>query len=110
MKIRQRAILILLAVLLAALPAAAAPIDDAQRAGHAGEQADGYLGVPPGAPASAQALVTQINAERSAKYAEIAAKNNTTAAAVAALAGQKLIARAPAGEWVRNASGSWTQK
>ena len=98
------------ALLLASLPAAASPLDDAKQAGHVGEQADGYIGMPPGAPGSAQDLVEQINAARGARYAEIAAKNETSASAVAALAGNKLVGRAPAGQWVRDASGKWQRK
>lgn len=96
--------------LLGAVPAAASPLDDAKQAGHVGEQADGYLAARPGAPGSAQALVSQINTGRSTRYAEIAAKNGTDPSAVAALAGSKLIARTPSGQWVRDASGAWRQK
>ena len=98
------------AALLLPLAAAATPLEDAKRAGHVGEQADGYLGVAPGAPASARAFVDGINAERAAHYAEIAAKNDTSPTAVAALAGQKLIERAPPGQWVRPADGKWKKK
>lgn len=98
------------AALLLALPAAAAPIDDAKAAGHLGEQADGYLGVPPGAPASARALADEINAQRAKHYGEIASRNGTDPAAVAALAGQKLIQRAPSGQWVRGSDGTWKKK
>ena len=96
--------------LLAATPALATPLDDAKRAGQVGEQADGYLGVVPGAPASARALADRINAERAEHYAGIAAKTGTSPAAVAAQAGQKLIARASPGEWVRDADGKWRQR
>jgi len=96
--------------LLGAFPAAASPLDDAKQAGHVGEQADGYVAVRPGAPSSAQELVNQVNTGRSAHYAAIAAKNGTDPAAVAALAGSKLIARTPSGQWVRDASGAWRQK
>ncbi|MBW2268116.1 MAG: YdbL family protein [Deltaproteobacteria bacterium] len=107
---RLRATIVLAAAFLLALPALASPLDDAKQAGHVGEQADGFLGMPPGAPASAQALVDEINAGRGRKYAEIAAKNETSPAAVAALAGKKLIGRAPAGQWVRSAAGKWQQR
>jgi uncharacterized protein YdbL (DUF1318 family) len=96
--------------LLLALPAAASPLDDAKAAGQLGEQADGYLGLPPGAPASARALADQINSERAEHYAQIAARNGTEPTAVAALAGQKLVERAPAGQWVRGPDGSWKKK
>ena len=99
-----------LAVLLLSLPALATPLDQAKSAGHLGEQADGYLGLPPGAPASARALADQINAERASRYRDIAVRNGTDPVAVAALAGRKLIDRAPAGQWVRGADGAWKKK
>lgn len=101
---------LLTALLLAALPAVASSLDDAKAAGHAGEQADGFLGRPPGAPASAAGLIDRINAERAAHYKEIAQKNGTTPTAVGVLAGRKLVDRAPAGEWVRGSDGKWTRK
>lgn len=102
--------LALVLAVLAAGPAVASPLDDAKQAGYVGEQADGYLGVRPGAPDSAHELAATINAERGTRYAEIAAANGASPAAVAALAGKKLIARAPAGQWVRDASGKWLRK
>ena len=95
------------AMLLVAAPAPASPLDDAKRAGQVGEQADGYLGVVPGAPASARELADRINAERVERYGEIAAKTGTSPTAVAALAGQKLILRASPGEWIRDPDGNW---
>jgi uncharacterized protein YdbL (DUF1318 family) len=97
-------------VVFAAMPAWASPLDDAKRAGQVGEQADGYVGVVPGAPKSAQALVDRINAGRAEHYGEIAAREGASPTAVAALAGQKLIARASPGEWVRDADGKWSQR
>jgi uncharacterized protein YdbL (DUF1318 family) len=72
-----------------------------------GELAEGYVGVRPGAPASARQLADDINGKRARRYAEIAARNDTDPAAVAALAGKKLVERAPAGQWVRGAQGNW---
>jgi hypothetical protein len=96
--------------LLVATPAFASPLDDAKLAGHVGEQADGYLGVRPAAPESARALADRINTERAERYGEIAGKTGTSPTAVAVLAGQKLIARASPGEWVRDADGKWRQQ
>jgi uncharacterized protein YdbL (DUF1318 family) len=107
---RQLRIAIAALALCLPLAAAASPLDDARRAGHVGEQADGFVGLPPGAPASARALADQINSERAAHYGEIAAKNNTSPAAVAALAGAKLIERTPPGQWYRDAGGAWKKK
>lgn len=110
MRLHVRAAMLVAAAFLLAPPVHAAPIDDAKQAGHIGEQMDGFLGAAPGAPASASALVDSINAKRRAKYAEIATKNGTSPEAVAVLAGKKLTGRAPAGQWVRDASGNWTRK
>jgi uncharacterized protein YdbL (DUF1318 family) len=108
---RKLDLLLALAVaLLLAAPAAASPLDDAKQAGHLGEQADGYVGVRSDAPESAHELAGRINVERGDRYAEIAAKNDTSPAAVAALAGRKLLERAPSGQWVRDSSGNWRRK
>ena len=62
------------------------------------------------APASAQALVDDINRQRRSAYAEIARKNGTDVAAVAALAGKKLVKRTPEGHYFRNAQGFWVKR
>jgi hypothetical protein len=92
-------------------PAQAGPLEDAKAEGLVGERIDGYVGViDSGAPASVKSLVDQINAEREAKYAEIAKKQGAPVAAVAQIAGTKLIERAPRGEYVMGANGRWQQK
>lgn len=98
------------AALLLAVPAAASPLNDAKAAGHVGEQADGFLGLPPGAPSSARSLADEINAERRTRYGQIAKKNGTSPDAVAALAGKKLIDRTPAGQWMRGSDGKWVKR
>ena len=98
------------AALLLALPAVASPLDEAKAAGQLGEQADGYLGLPPGAPQSAETLRDEINGERKSRYDAIAKKNGTSADAVAALAGKKLIERTPEGQWVRSPGGEWVRR
>jgi uncharacterized protein len=103
--------LALLAVGLCFGPALAGPLDDAKAAGLVGERIDGYLGVvDSGAPAEVRRLVEQINAERQAKYAEIAQKQGAPVEAVAQIAGEKLIERAGGGEYVMGADGQWRQK
>ena len=52
----------------------------------------------------------QINAERQAKYADIAQKQGAPVAAVAQIAGKKLIERAPPGDYVMGADGQWQRK
>ena len=85
-------------------------LDEAKAAGYAGEQQDGYVGARPNAPAQVQELVGAVNVRRRAKYAQIATRNGTPLEAVARLAGTKLIARTPSGEYVRSASGKWQKK
>jgi hypothetical protein len=101
---------LLLAVALAS-PAATLDLDAAKRDGLLGERADGYVGVVLAEPAAElQALADDVNARRRAAYQEIARQNGTSIDAVAALAGRKLVERAPSGQWVTDASGRWYQK
>lgn len=81
----------------------------AKAAGQVGERPDGLLGVVPGAPASAQALVDRVNAQRLERYRGIAQRNGTGVDAVQALAGKELIERTPAGQYVF-AGGRWVRK
>jgi uncharacterized protein YdbL (DUF1318 family) len=103
-----RTALACLALAFAALPAAAASLDAAKASGQVGERIDGYLSVvDANAPADVRALVDQINAERRTKYEQIAKKQGAPVAAVAQIAGKKLIERTPPGEYVLDASGQW---
>jgi uncharacterized protein len=100
-----------LLMLCAPLPAAAQSLDEAKAAGQVGERIDGYVGVVDAStPGDVRAMVDQVNAERRQKYAEIAAERGTSVEAVAQIAGQKLIARAPGGQYVLGADGEWRQK
>jgi uncharacterized protein len=104
------AFLVLLALALPG-PAAAIDLDAAKGKGLVGEKADGFLGIVSANPsAEVKALAGSVNAQRRAKYEEIARKNGTAVDAVAALAGQKLVDRAPAGQWVTDAAGNWHRK
>ena len=104
-------VLALFAIGLSSGPTLAGPLDDAKAAGLVGERIDGYLGVvDSGAPADVKALVEQINAERRAKYAEIAQKQGAPVQAVAQIAGEKLIERAGGGQYVMGADGQWRRK
>ncbi len=95
--------------------AQAASPDELVRTGKAqglvGERADGYLGlVKSDAPADIKAAVQDINAKRKAAYQNLARQQNVTVEQVAALTGEKLIARAPAGEYVMHSGGQWSKK
>jgi uncharacterized protein len=103
--------IVLLVVGFGSGPAQAGPLEDAKAAGLVGERIDGYLGlVDSGAPADVKRLIEQINAEREAKYTEIAQKQGVPVKAVAQIAGEKLIGRAGGGEYVKGADGQWRRK
>jgi hypothetical protein len=93
-----------------ALPAFGQSLDEARAKGLLGERADGYVAVVKGdAPPEAKKLANEVNAARRAHYEEIAKRNGAPVEAVAALAGQKLIANAPSGQWVHDGTG-WKKK
>lgn len=100
----------LLAVAMPQLALAQDALAAAKAAGQLGERPDGMVGVVPGAPASAQALAQQLNAQRLARYQEIAKGNGTALDKVQAVAGQQLIERTPAGQFVMTAAGEWQRK
>jgi uncharacterized protein YdbL (DUF1318 family) len=111
MKLTLRIAAMLLMLCLAALPAAAQSLDEAKAEGQVGERIDGYLGVvDANAPGDVRAMVDRVNAERRERYAQIAAERGISVQAVAQIAGQKLIARAPGGQYVLGANGQWRQK
>lgn len=103
--------LLALVTTLIAVPAWAMSLDAAKSQGLVGEMASGYLGaVAPSASADVAALISDINAKRRAKYAEIAAKNGTSLAAVEALAGKKAVEETAPGNFVQTSSGAWRRK
>ena len=105
------AVLLLLCSGLFAGPAFALSLSEAKAQGLVGEKIDGFVGVVVASPpAEVRAMVDRINAERRAKYTEIAKKQNAPMDAVAKIAGQKLIERAPSGQYVLGADGRWRQK
>lgn len=94
-----------------ALPAFAAPLDDAKAQGVVGERIDGYVGAVASNPSGDIAsLVSSINAARKAEYAKIAAKNGQPVSVVEKLAAAKLIERLGAGQYYTDKSGNWIRK
>lgn len=92
--------------------AADAVVEAARVSGHAGEQADGYLGiVKPGGPADLKAHVDAINIQRRAIFTDTAsAKPGVTVADVgAAAACQQFRNRVAVGQFYRDQSGNWRQ-
>lgn len=98
-----------LTFLLPVADALATDLDQAKAAGMLGERADGLVGALPSATAAAQALADRVNAGRMDEYRRIAAQNNTSVQAVMAIAGSKLIERAPPGQFVNPGDG-WVRK
>jgi uncharacterized protein YdbL (DUF1318 family) len=96
-----------LALFLAA-PALALDLDSAKASGLVGENANGYIGAVQSS-GEVNALVKSINAQRKAHYQDISRKNGTPLGTVEKLAGEKLINRAPRGQYINRGSG-WVKK
>lgn len=107
--VRQSVKVLLASVLLLSSTAFALTLDEAKQQGRAGETLSGYL-APLKQDAETLALVKRINAGREQQYQQVAQNNQVTTNDVAKLAGQKLVARAGKGEWVRGINGQWLQK
>ncbi len=83
----------------------------AKAAGLIGERPDGLVGfVQDQVPAEVRALVEQVNQERKARYADVAQSTGQPLPTVQAVAGDRLIAATPPGQFVMNAAGRWTKK
>lgn len=87
----------------------AAGLTDYKASGSIGEMPNGLVGAVTSS-ADVNRVVEEINAERLAKYRDIASKNGLPLAKVQALAGEKLINQTPSGQYYQSASGSWTKK
>lgn len=77
--------------------------------GARGETLSGYL-APIQQDAETLALVNRINAARTESYQKLADSNNLPVDEVAKMAGQKLVARAQPGEYVKGINGKWLKK
>ncbi|HDT3137448.1 YdbL family protein [Enterobacter sp. Y17] len=102
-----------LALILLALgmnvQAAALTLNDARAQGRVGETLSGYL-APIQQDAETLALVNRINAARAENYQKLGDSNNLPVDEVAKMAGQKLVARAQPGEYVKGINGKWLKK
>lgn len=99
----------LLLVWIVAQPAWAITLDEARQQGRVGETLSGYIAARE-QDNETLALVKRINEGRSAQYQRLAQQNNLTTSDVASIAGQKLVRRAEAGEYVRGINGQWLKK
>ena len=88
---------------------AALTLNDARTQGRVGETLSGYI-APVAQDADTLALVNRINAARAESYQKLADSNNLPVDEVAKMAGQKLVARAQPGEYVKGINGRWLKK
>lgn len=89
--------------------AMALTLEEARTQGRAGETLSGYL-APIKQDKETLMLVKQINDARSESYQQLADSNNIPVDEVAKMAGQKLVARAQPGEYVKGINGKWLRK
>ena len=104
------ALMLLATPAFADLAADKAAVDAAKATGTVGEQGDGYLGIVTSADGTLTAAVNAINAGRANVYADTAAKSGTTRDAAGQATGATLIARTPAGQFIKPLNGGWTKK
>lgn len=103
--------LLLSCLLLLSLPSWALSLDDAKRQGLIGEQANGYLGIVTSAPASdVRQLVNSVNKKRKQLYIDKARAAGVEPQIMELRTGERLLERAPAGEFVRTPEGRWVRK
>ncbi|WP_429176484.1 YdbL family protein [Kosakonia sp. 1610] len=106
---KKRVIGALLALSLVSGIAQALTLDEARSQGRVGETLNGYL-APLRQDQETLALVERINKARTESYQQLADRNNIPVDDVANMAGQKLVARAKPGEYVRGINGKWLRK
>ena len=98
-----------LLVLAMSAQAQAITLNEARAQGRVGETLSGYI-APVRQDQETLALVSEINAARSESYHKLADSNNLPVDEVAKMAGQKLVARAQPGEYVKGINGKWLKK
>ena len=89
----------------------AADLTSAKQQGWIGEQSNGYLGlVKSGAPADVAALVGDVNSQRKAQFAQIAAKNGIAVEEAAKVFAREAAERTVPGNYVQTPAGAWVRK
>ncbi|WP_255562083.1 YdbL family protein [Rahnella sp. PD12R] len=106
---KRFSLMILASGLLFCSQAFALTLNEAKQQGRVGETLSGYL-APVKQDSESVALAAKINDARKQQYQQVAQDNNVSTDDVARLAGQKLVARAASGEYVRGINGKWLQK
>ncbi|ELY4663497.1 YdbL family protein [Cronobacter muytjensii] len=105
----KRLLVLTLALLLPSPVSVALTLEEARAQGRVGETLTGYL-APVTQDAETTALVARINLARAESYRQVARQNGLPVDAVATMAGQKLVERSKAGEYVRGINGRWMKK
>lgn len=83
-------------------------VDAAKANLQVGETIDGYLAIiDEGVSADIRAAVNEINIRRKSVYTQLARDKGTSPENVAAVSGEKLVAKAKAGEKVKLSDGQW---
>lgn len=100
---------LLLASMVFSQQVLALTLTEARQQGLVGETLSGFI-APVKQDKETLELVKRINEARSENYQKLADSNNISADQVAELAGQKLVARAQPGEYVRGINGQWMKK
>ncbi len=101
----------LFSLLLISGSAFAATLEEAKAAGQIGEKQDGYIGlVQASVPADVVALVESVNAQRRARYEQIANENGIPVSEVAKLAFTRAFENTRAGHFVESSPGQWMRK
>lgn len=101
----------LFALLLISSNVLAATLEEAKAAGQIGEKQDGYIGlVQSNVPADVVALVDSVNAQRRARYEQIANENGIPVSDVAKLAFSRAFENTRSGHFVESSPGQWTRK
>lgn len=109
---RRSAILAMISLPLGpqVLLAQARPLDAPRAAGQVGEQNDGFAVARGSVPKDVTELVSKINAERRALYAEQASKQKVPIEAIGKIYAAEIVKAAPPKTWYQNESGQWVQK
>ena len=105
----KRTLALILLALGMNVQAATLTLNEARAQGRVGETLSGYI-APLRQDAETLALVNQINAARTDSYQKLADSYNLPVDEVAKMAGQKLVARAQPGEYVKGINGKWLKK
>jgi uncharacterized protein YdbL (DUF1318 family) len=104
-----RSIMMIIVVFLLAggITAGAGPLQDLRASGALGESASGYVVAR---DPSATAEVASINKKRKAVYAEKAAAQGVSIEQVGKVYANEIFKKVPAGTWLQNEQGQWSQK